>query len=487
MKNFRFFQQYTLIIFLFCLPAMCRALDTGVTYAVFSTTDKSYIEVNVGIAGQTVTYKPIDSTQMQASVEVLMLIKRGAEIINYEKYVLNSPIVTAPEALLDVKRMFVPNGNYTLEVQFVDMNNPNNKDLFTAEFTVDFGKNLYLSEIQLLNKFQPDASANPFTKNGFFLEPLPFGYYDRYATKLAFYAEIYHTDQLSADYQVRYFIEKEEGNERKSLISVGTQQKKISPMDAILVQMDISKLESGNYILNVEIRSNSNALLTSRNIAFQRINPFLNFDATSLTDEMLERQFVQAFDEKALKYTMRAISATVNSSEAEILNGTLRSGDIKAMRFYVFRHFVRLDQNNPEAAFKSFIENANAVHARFQSGFRYGFETDRGRTYLRFGKPDDMVHVEDDPSAPPYEIWIYYTFPKTGQQNVKFLFYNPSLAGEDFILLHSTARGEIRNPKWERVLYSRNAADQEEGDNYNDATNVQRNLGRNARVYFEDF
>lgn len=157
------------------------------------------------------------------------------------------------------------------------------------------------------------------------------------------------------------------------------------------------------------------------------------------------------------------------------------------MRFYVFRHFVRLDQNNPEAAFKSFIENANAVHARFQSGFRYGFETDRGRTYLRFGKPDDMVHVEDDPSAPPYEIWIYYNFPKTGQQNVKFLFYNPSLAGEDFILLHSTARGEIRNPKWERVLYSRNAADQEEGDNYNDATNVQRNLGRNARVYFEDF
>lgn len=487
MIKFNIFQKYTGVLLLLCLPVMGWALDTGVTYAVFTTPEQSYIEINLGIAGQTVTYKPIDSTRMQAAVEVLILIKQGDAIIKYEKYLLNSPVVTAPEALLDVKRMFVPNGAYTLEVQFQDVNNVNNKDQFSTPFTVAIDKAVYLSEIQLLNKFRPDESENPFTKNGFFLEPLPFGYYDRFATKLAFYAEIYHANLLNADYQVRYFIEKEEGNQVKSLVSVGTQQKKMSEIDAILVQMDISKLESGNYSLTVELRASSNEVLRTRTIAFQRINPFLNFDESNLTDEMLERQFVQTLDEKSLRYTMRAISAVVTSNEAEILNGILRGGDLKAMRFYVFRHFVRINQNNPEIAFRTYIENANAVHAKFKSGFRFGFETDRGRTYLRFGKPDDLVHVEDDPSAPPYEIWIYYNFPKTGQQNVKFLFYNPSLAGEDFILLHSTARGEIRNPKWERVLYSRNAADQEDGDNYNDATSVKRNLGRNAKVYFDDF
>ena len=82
---------------------------------------------------------------------------------------------------------------------------------------------------------------------------------------------------------------------------------------------------------------------------------------------------------------------------------------------------------------------------------------------------------------------MYYDFPKTKQKNVKFLFYNPTLAGEDFMLLHSNARGEINNPRWERELYKRNAGEQFEGDNYHDASSMQRNLGRNARAFFEDF
>ena len=67
------------------------------------------------------------------------------------------------------------------------------------------------------------------------------------------------------------------------------------------------------------------------------------------------------------------------------------------------------------------------------------------------------------------------------------ILYNPSLAGEDFIMLHSTARGEINNPRWEITLYAHAAGTQTEGDNYHDATTMQRNVARNARTYFEDF
>ena len=68
---------------------------------------------------------------------------------------------------------------------------------------------------------------------------------------------------------------------------------------------------------------------------------------------------------------------------------------------------------------------AEKVDLYFKSGFGYGFETDRGYTYLKYGPPADIVTVEDEPSAPPYEIWVYYDFPMTSQSNVKFLFYNP--------------------------------------------------------------
>jgi GWxTD domain-containing protein len=478
------------LLFCLCISLpLTQALDLGVSYAVFTTLNKPYVEVNIEIAGLTITYKNIDSTSMQASVDVLILVKKGEEIVNYEKYTLNSPLVKYPEALLDVKRLSVPNGSYTLEVHATDANNAQNKNIFTRPLKIDLTQQASLSDLTLLRNFKAEEAPSPFNKNGFFMEPLPFAFYDKGAKKLIFYAETYNTKTLPGEpfYTVRYTIEKDNGNNNRTLISAGSQRKPASDIDAILVQMDISRLENGNYWLGVELRSSSGELFNSRNLSFQRSNPFLEFNESEITEETIQDQFVQQLDEASLRYSLRAISAVVRSDEQETLKNVLKSNDVKQMRFMLFRHFARKNPNDPAFEYKEFIKLANFVDKRFESGFRYGFETDRGRTYLRFGKPNDLIHVEDDPSAAPYEIWIYETFPSTGQQRVKFLFYNPSLAGEDFILLHSNARGEIQNPRWERVLYSRNAYDQQEGDDYNDATSVQRNLGRNARVYFEDF
>lgn len=471
------------------LPLASQALDAGVSYAVYATPEKPYLEINIEIAAASVTFKRTDSTHLQASVETLILIKQGDKVVNFEKYLLNSPLVEFPQHLLDVKRMNLPNGDYTLEITFQDVHDAENKDSYISPLKVAVGEKIHLSEVQLLRGFRPDNSDSPFSKNGYYLEPLPFNFYDRNAVLLAFYAEIYHSDKSIAgdNYLVRYFIEEEKGNGIKNLISIGNQRKKPSAIDAVLVQMDISKLTSGNYSLTLEVRNPANELLVIRTVAFQRSNPFLNLAETELTDEVMAKQFVQNLNEEKLRYGLRAISALAVGDDSETLKNILKGEDLRLMRFYLFRHFVSQDANNPEQAYLRFMQVADAANDKFQSGFRYGFETDRGRAFLRFGRPDDLIHVEDDPGAPPYEIWVYYNFPKTKQKNVKFLFYNPSLAGEDFILLHSTARGEINNPRWERTLYSRTPTEYVDGDNFHDSTGVQRNSGRNAKVYFDDF
>ncbi len=471
------------------LPNTAQALDTGVSYAVYCTPDgKPYLEVNLEIAAGSIMYRRIDSTQMQAGADVLILVKKGETIVKYEKYTLKSPIVAFPDDLLDVKRMAIQAGEYTLEVTAQDINDPENKSHFSRPVNVRFEDKIALSELQLLRGFRADNSDSPFSKNGFYLEPLPFNFYDRYATLLAFYAEIYNADKSISDgkYRVRYMIEKETGNGQRNLISAGSQDKPRSAIDALLVKMDISKLETGNYSLTVELRTLANELLASRNLQFQRSNPFQDFRDAELTDELLQKQFVQGLDEDALVYSLKAISVLLSGDYSATVKDILNKKDLKEMRFFLFRHFVEQDPNNPEDAYYKYIAVANAANKKFASGFRYGFETDRGRTFLRFGQADDVVHVEDEPGAPPYEIWIYYKFPKTGQNNVKFLFYNPSLAGDDYITLHSTARGEIQNPKWERELYRRNPKEYTE-DNYHDATAVTRNNGRMARTYFEDY
>ncbi|MCC7246842.1 MAG: GWxTD domain-containing protein [Saprospiraceae bacterium] len=477
------------ILALLAFPMAAHALDAGISWAVFATPDKPYLEVNIEIAAASVTFKAMDSTHLQAGVETLILIKSGDKIVNFEKYVLQSPLVFSPQDLLDVKRMNLPEGEYTLEVVCKDMFDATNMDTYKAQIKVTAQPQIRLSEVQLLRSFKRDDSANPFTKNGFFLEPLPFAFYDRNATQLAFYAEIYHADKAmgaAANYTARYFIERDMNNGQYALVSTGSQRKQAAPIDALLVQMDISKLESGNYRLSVELRNPANEVVYTQTRTFQRSNPFLNFADNDITDDVLKRQFVQTLTEDELIYCLKALSPLALGDEPEILKNLLKEKDAKKMRYHIFRHFARVDANNPGNAYQQYILLANAANDKFKSGFRYGFENDRGRTFMKYGKPDDMIREENDPSAPPYEIWIYYNFPKTKQKNVKFLFYNPTLAGEDFVLLHSNARGEINNPRWERDLYKRNAEQEYDGDNYHDSKEMKRNVNRNARVYFED-
>ncbi|MEZ4920006.1 MAG: GWxTD domain-containing protein [Saprospiraceae bacterium] len=481
---------FTFLGILFFAKNALLGLDVGVSHIVYATPTKSYVEISMEVAAAAVNYVHVDSTNLQAGVHVLILVKDGERIVSYEKYELNSPVVTVPQSILDVKRMMLANGSYQLEMTFTDSNDSLNTASYRSDLEVNVSDQLYLSDIQLLRQFKEDQSDNPFTKNGYYLEPLPFKYYDRAAKTMAFYAEIYYSSKAtSADfYTIRYIVEEEKGNGNKTLVSAGVQRKKPNVIDAVLVPIDIKELSSGNYLLTVEFRDHTNALLQKREVQFQRSNPFQQIQEEALTAELMAEQFVEQLEEEELRYALRAISPLTQGDDTETLKNILaRESDLKAMRFFLFRHFVKKDPNNPEQAYKEYLTVARQVDEKFHSGFRHGFETDRGRIFMRYGSPDDYIHVEDEPSAPPYEIWVYYNFPVTRQKNVKFLFYNPSLAGEDYIILHSTARGEINNPRWERDLYSRNAGEEFDGANYHDATQMKSNTNRNARIYFEDF
>jgi GWxTD domain-containing protein len=481
----------TLTSCLSLLPWVSQALDIGVSHIVYSTPDQQkYLEVTLEIAPESIQWSKVDSNTMQAKAEVLMLIKQGENIIGVEKYNLNSPVVLQPKILLDLKRFALSNGEYLLEVSVQDLNSPTNVDTYRAPISVQISQQVYLSDLQLLRSFKSDDGEGPFTKNGFYLEPLPFSFYDKYASTLVFYAEMYHTSTkvTAPTYQVRYMVERVLGNV-SDFIAAGHQKKKPSDIDAALVQLDISKLESGNYNLIVELRGDKNELLATRKLSFQRSNPFLKIETVEMTPELVGQEFVRELKKETLIYTLKALSPVVSKgSETDEIKNILQSDNEESMRFFVFRYFASVDPNQPGIAWRKFYETAAAADKLFYSGFRHGFETDRGRTYMKYGLPDDKIRVEDDPNAPPYEIWVYFAFPKTQQSNVKFLFYNPSLAGEDFRLLHSNARGELSNPRWEIELYKRGGANpQIEGDDPLEGSRMQRNVNRNARVYLEDF
>lgn len=93
------------------------------------------------------------------------------------------------------------------------------------------------------------------------------------------------------------------------------------------------------------------------------------------------------------------------------------------------------------------------VNRRFGGGSIPGYETDRGITYLRYGKPDEEVRVPNEAGALPYEIWRYNPNPRMHGPGL-FLFYSPGAMASGFRLLHSTVIGEIQNTDWRSMLYS---------------------------------
>ena len=468
------------------------SLDANIAYATFKSSESPYVEVYLHVVGSTAAFKMLPDSTYQANLEIVILFKQNDKVVKFDKYILNSPKYEGSQDFFDVKRYGLGEGKYDIEVSVNDVNQTDNAKQYTQSFTIGFDKNrVYQSDIQLLaslRKIRPGQENSPMVKGDYIFEPLPSAFLDRYCDRLIFYNEIYDTDKLVGDdFLVSYYMEAANGEQTSKPIGLVHKRRSPEMVVPFLQQVDISELKSGNYNLVVEVKNKSGDLLTKKSIVFQRSNPYLNNTREDIAAnaDNLEEEFVGDMTEEELRYALKAIAMQVDDTDGELLNTIIAERKLDAMRLYLFSFWAKENPLNPETAFKNYMAIARAIDKKFGGGFGYGFETDRGYIYMKYGVPSDVVTVEDEQSAPPYEIWFYNQFPQTNQNNVKFLFYNPNLTTNGYKLLHSTARGQINNPQWEVELY-RNAPNDVQG-NPIDATQMQSNIGRHARRLFESF
>jgi GWxTD domain-containing protein len=480
------------IALLWLMAGYLTALDASISYATFKGQSANYVEIYLHIIGNTAEFVPVADSSLQAAVDVIVLFKQGGQIIKFDKYRLNSPVFKMPADFVDLKRYALDNGEYEIDVSIEDLNRPDNARRYTDTFMMDYENDgLGQSDIQLLASItpvQPGQENNPMVKNGYYFESLPFHFYGKNAATLTFYNELYNTDKaIGEDFMVSNYIDNMDTPDKTEALQVHHKRKSPEPVSILLQQIDISALPSGNYSLVIEVRNRSKELLSKKAVLFQRSNPYLKAERETIAQQAsLENEFVAKLTEDELRYSLKAIYMQVDASEGELMNTLIREKNRQAMQMFLFSYWATQNPTNPEAAYEAYMNVARKIDERYRSGFGYGFETDRGYIFMKYGAPNDIVSVEDEPSAPPYEIWFYNQFPATRQNNVKFLFYNPSLATNGHRLLHATARGEINNPRWEVELY-RNAPNEIEGDDYRDGTRMQRNVNRQARRLFENY
>ncbi len=462
-----------------------QALDASVAYATFkSPPNKSFVEVYLNIMGTTVNHQHLDSLTQQAAVEILILIKKENAIVTFEKYILNGPASKYRLDFMDVRRIGLDDGSYQMEVEIQDMNDSTNFVSYDGEFEIAYQKNTLLqSDLQLVQSIKPSADNSSFVKNGYHMEPLPYNFYYKTDSVLTFYQELYNSDKAFTEkFMIKYVIEKIKGNNELEPVLMGHKKLDPKPVNVILIRKDITKLASGRYKLTVEVKNREGDVLSSRITQFDRSNPY--WDTQVLLEKPIAEVFVAKLDSAELRYSLKAIAPHVDQGSIRVLNNIIKDGNVETQRRYLYSFWVQMD-GNPEGAYTRYMEVAKAVDKTYYSGFGYGFESDRGRIFMKYGKPGDVITVENETAAPPYEIWFYDRVPSNPpQSDVKFIFYNPSYAVGKFEMLHSTCRGELENPQWEVELYRGDT--QATGGLDGDAVSVPRGgINKRAREFWE--
>ncbi len=459
-----------------------KALECSVEYACFQDEEGPYIEVYTQVLVNSVSKEFTPDSMILSSVEVLFLFKQDSTIVRFDKFSLNAPQSRMASDFINVKRYRLDKGTYQFDYEIMDTRDSANVVKKITPVDIVFHEKVALSDINLLSSYKADNANTLMHKNGYYLESLPYAYYGKKYEHLISYFEIYHSDEIADDFFISMTI--------SSLTNPDfeiNKYKRLTPKETqiLIIPMDISKVPSGKFRFTIQLKNKDKALLDEVSKEFLRTNPEYDFTLAMEDKEAVSLNFVEKLADEKLDYYLKSLMPRVNPTQRDVINYLVKKSSPEKKRLYISNYWNENFPQHAEVSFDQYNNVLTAVDNSFNNGFGHGFETDRGYIFLKYGKPDDKITVEDEPSAPPYEIWMYYKLNGTTEVDVKFLFYNPSLVTNGYILLHSTARTERNNPRWLAELYS-DAPNELNGSSSLEANDIGPGFNRRAKELMED-
>ncbi|MDZ7372328.1 MAG: GWxTD domain-containing protein [candidate division KSB1 bacterium] len=321
------------------------------------------------------------------------------------------------------------------------------------------GDSLALSDIQFATAIRSADFESEFVKNGLFVQPNPTAVFGTGLEVMYFYTEVYNLDTrpgADSTYTVRYRILDADGNQIRSY-PPRTKVKRASSV-AEIGGLNVISLKSGPYYLFVDVTDNATGSQAS---TFKK---FYVFRTGDYTEEQLaearqraeqqesgggspgtDAQRYDVMPEKELDKEFDYARYIATEEEKKVWKGL----NLEGKRRFLKEFWAKRDQTpgTPANEFKrDYLQLVEMANRNF-GGFREGYKTDRGRVLLTYGKPDEIERYPFSMDRRAYEVWHYYSL----QGGVLFVFVDKREMGT-YELVHSTARGEIYDPEWERWL-----------------------------------
>ncbi|GAB4291600.1 MAG: hypothetical protein Kow0098_10970 [Ignavibacteriaceae bacterium] len=434
-------------------------LEVNFDYARFFYDDNSgYIELYYAFHQPSMTITS-DTSGMYVNgiLEIFIADSLTGEILVDKKYQFLSPVDTLNESgsdksLIGVVKFPLIAGKYNCSVSAVDGFDTLNTQ--SVQFTIDMNVNnssiYYTSDIELANSITQfsEKSESPFYKNTYEVVPNPSGIYGQNYPVIFYYSELYNLNKSVGDEKLKlnYLLLNSRGEtvirknklisrEHPSIVDVGT--------------INVSKLPSGSYILSqilYDSLKNTSYLTTKKLFIY---NPGI-IDSTVIAGEntgLLASGFISLSEEELDELYAQSEYIATDKERKQ----WKRLNEEEAKRKFLYE-FWRVRNDNPQYQNKPFmdeyLERVKYANENFGSFQRKGWKTDRGRVYLIYGEPSEIQRFPNEADKKPYEIWEYHQI----EGGVFFIFAD--LQGfNDYQLIHSTKRGEMRDDNWQERIF----------------------------------
>lgn len=351
------------------------------------------------------------------------------------------------QSLVGELAVLLPAGTYKCDLTGGDENDSTLKREYSDYVKIKpfIHDNIALSDIQLSSQIIPNSTNKKsiFYKNTYEVLPVPNTLFSENTPALFYYCELYNLNSTKSNNDLKFGVylynsknQLKFSKHRKINHSVGSRVE--------VGVVPINKYPTDTYTIIATLMDSSDNYGISSTKKFYIYNPSVVIvDSTgNLAEGSIGSEFaVMSIEELDDLFEKSKYIATNKE-----IDGYNKLKTVKGKKEFLYNFWKSRDTNPSTPGnefFKEYLKRIKISNERYSTIQKKGWLTDRGRVYLIYGEPSEIERFPNQVDSKPYEIWRYNDI----QGGVEFDFGD--LTGfSDYVLLNSTARGEIQDYNW---------------------------------------
>jgi len=265
---------------------------------------------------------------------------------------------------------------------------------------------------------------------------------------LTYYAEVYPWAGAATSGELRVEVV---GDGGRSVVTTPARSIEVAPRGGVSRgAVDLAGLPEGTYLLRLRVRLGDSSLVREAPFRMGGVTAPALTTASAAGSDPFEEASEARLD------TLYAPLEYILDRRTEA--GVFSRLSVDAKRRFLREFWRRRDPTPEDAAnaaltdFYGAVGYVNDAFRQARAGGVAGWRTDRGRIYLRYGRPDEVLR-RPVASPRPYEAWRY-----TRDRGYYYVFYDRNGLG-DYVLIGTNDRREPGLQEWRSYLGFEGAED----------------------------